>query len=210
MKKPLDIEKKLQEKNRGILLDLACGQDKQKGFFGIDKFPFRDVDLVWDLEHFPYPLPDECASVAMASHFLEHINPTSGDPRMANLINLLLDKKLLTPKEVKDAIGEHEFPSTIFLRFMDEIWRLLKPDGQFMIVLPYGGSLGYWQDPTHVNGINEVTFAYFDPLEKNSQGMLYRMYHPKPWKIEYSTWAQSGNIEVVLQKRKNDKSYAKL
>lgn len=210
MKKPQNIEKKLQDYNRGILIDIGCGQDKQKGFFGIDRFPFDGVDLVWDLEHFPYPLPDECASVVMASHIVEHINPTAGDPRMANLINLLLEKKLLTSKEVKETIGEHEFPSNIFMRFMDEIWRLLKSDGQFMMVFPYGGSLGYWQDPTHINGLNEVTFAYFDPLERNSQGMLYRTYHPKPWKIEYSTWAQSGNMEVCLRKRREDKSYAKL
>lgn len=209
-KSAVDIEKKLQDYNRGILIDIGCGQDKQKGFFGIDRFQFEGVDLVWDLEKFPYPLPDGCASVVMASHIVEHINPTAGDPRMANLIELLLDKKIVSKEDVKEYVGEHSFPSNIFMRFMDEIWRLLKPDGQFMLVFPYGGSLGYWQDPTHINGLNEVTFAYFDPLERNSAGMLYRTYHPKPWKIEYSTWAQSGNMEVCLRKRREDKSYAKL
>lgn len=207
MKTPPEIQKQLKQYNRGICIDIGCGQDKQKGFFGIDKAKYDGVDLVWDLEHFPYPLPNECASTIMASHIVEHINPTAGDPRVANLVRLLKDKGLISDTDIQKTIGEFEYPSTIFMRFMDEMWRLLKPDGQFMILCPYGGSLGYWQDPTHVNGINEVTFSYFDPLEPNSQGMLYRTYRPKPWKIEYSTWAQSGNIEVCLQKRREDKSY---
>ena len=210
MKAVPDIDKKLEEYNRGICIDIGCGQDKQKGFFGIDRAAFPGVDLVWDLEHFPYPLPDACASVIMGSHIIEHINPTSGDPRMANLIFLLKEKGVVSEKELQEYVGEYNFPSTIFMRFMDEMWRLLKPDGQLMLVFPYGGSMGYWQDPTHINGINEVTFSYFDPLDHNSQGMLYRTYHPKPWRIEYSTWAQSGNMEVCLRKRREDKSYAKL
>lgn len=178
------------------------------GFFGIDILEHPNVDLVWDLEHFPYPLPDECASTVMASHLMEHINPSAGDPRVAPLIKALIAKKVFTPKEVEELIGEIE-PGHIFIRFMDEIWRLLKPGGQFMMVFPYGGSDGYWQDPTHINGLSEVTFAYFDPLEKNSNGGLYRLYHPKPWKIEYQTWNTSQNVEICLAKRPLDRSYDK-
>jgi SAM-dependent methyltransferase len=204
-----EIQTILDKHNRGINIDLGCGQDKQKGFVGIDREPYDGVDIVWDLQKFPYPLPDECATVVMASHILEHLNPSSGDPRVENLVQLLLDKKVITPAEVQQYIGEYKFSSTIFMRFMDEVWRLLKPDGQFMIVSPYSGSLGYWQDPTHINGFNELTFAYFDPLEPTIGSALYRQYHPKPWKVEYSTWAQNGNIEVCLQKRREDKSYDK-
>jgi len=206
-KQELSLEEKLQKYNRGIAIDLGCGQDKQKGFFGIDKAPYEGVDLVWDLERFPYPLPDECAQVVMASHLLEHINPTSGDPRVTGLINLMLEKKLIKQEEVASFIGEYSYPTNIFVRFMDEIWRLLKPGGQFLIVSPYAGSLGYWQDPTHINGLVEVTFAYFDPLHSHAKDSLYRIYRPKPWRVEYSTWHQNQNMEICLQKRKDDKSY---
>jgi len=92
-----------------------------------------------------------------------------------------------------------------FLRFMDEVWRVLKPDGQFMISFPYAGSPGFWADPTHCNGCTERTWAYFDPLEAG--GGLYKIYKPKPWRVAFSSWDVNGNMEVVLVKRREDKSY---
>jgi len=50
-------------------------------------------------------------------------------------------------------------------------------------------------------------WAYFDPMEKNSNGQLFSLYEPRPWKIEYSTWNPSQNMEVVLSKRLDDRSY---
>lgn len=87
---------------------------------------------------------------------------------------------------------------------MDEIWRVLKPGGQFAFVVPYAGSPGFWQDPTHCNGITEATMYYFDP-EHESQ--LYKIYKPKPWKIEMLTFKPEGNLECVLSKRRLDKKY---
>ncbi len=94
-----------------------------------------------------------------------------------------------------------------FLKFMDECWRVMKPDAEFMIAVPYAGSAGFWQDPTHCNGITERTFAYFDPMEAG--GGLYRIYRPKPWKVKLLTWNAFGNLECVLVKRREDKSYLK-
>jgi SAM-dependent methyltransferase len=173
MKKKMDpaLARILKEHQQGIRIDIGCGGNKQDGFVGIDYRKLPGVDIVHDLEKFPWPLPDECASLAMSSHVVEHINPHGG----------------------------------VFLRFMDEAWRILKPGGQFMIATPYAGSPGYWQDPTHCNGCNEMTWAYFDPMEAG--GHLYKIYQPKPWKIESSTWNIAGNMEVLLVKRKDDKSY---
>ena len=63
---------------KGIKIDLGCGANKQDGFFGIDLFKLPGVDLVWDLEKTPYPLPSDCASLLLASHIVEHINPHKG------------------------------------------------------------------------------------------------------------------------------------
>ena len=79
----------------------------------------------------------------------------------------------------------------------NECWRLLEPKGLFMIATPYAGSHGFWQDPTHCNGFNESTFAYFDP---SHQSGLYGIYQPKPWKIEMLTWDFRFNIECALRK----------
>lgn len=68
------IEKLIKEKG-GILLDLGCGENKQRGFLGIDKRSLPGVDLVWNLEVFPYPLPDNCCLSIIGSHIVEHIKP---------------------------------------------------------------------------------------------------------------------------------------
>lgn len=101
---------------------------------------------------------------------------------------------------------EHIDPAQgTFLRVMDEIWRVLKPGSRFMFAVPYAGSPGYWQDPTHCNGITERTLWYFDPLAKG--GALYGFYKPKPWNIITNAWTIDGNLEAVLEKRTIDPSY---
>jgi len=81
---------------------------------------------------------------------------------------------------------------------MDEMWRVLKAGGQLMIAMPYAGSFGFYQDPTHVKAWNEATATYFDPEHASK---LYDIYKPKPWKIEANVWRMDGNLEVVFSKR---------
>jgi len=153
-------------------IDIGCGEGKQEHFFGIDYTKYKGVDLVWNVEKTPWPLPSESFHMALASHLVEHIDPHGG----------------------------------VFLRFMDEVWRILKYGGEFMIATPYAGSHGYWQDPTHCNPCNETTWTYFDPLDPSG---LYRFYRPRPWKIKHSLWRSYGNMEIILEKRRIDPSYEK-
>jgi len=109
---------------------------------------------------------------------------------------------------VASHVVEHIDPHAgVFMRFMDEVWRVLKPDGEFAITTPYAGSIGYFQDPTHCNPCNENTFRYFDPLDVPTGGQLYGIYKPKPWRIKLNAFSQSGNLDVILVKRREDKSY---
>jgi len=59
----------------GINLDIGCGENKQKHFVGLDKRKLPGVDIVHDLEVFPYPLPDDCCHTIIGSHIVEHIKP---------------------------------------------------------------------------------------------------------------------------------------
>lgn len=170
----------------GILLDIACGASKQHGWVGLDIQPIPGVDIVHDLNIHPWPLPDECAIRAKASHIIEHIPPVA----------------------ISDRRGTW-FP---FLEFMDEVWRVLKYDGEFMISCPHGNSQGQLQDPTHCHALNEMQWAYFDPLVFD--GLFYSFYRPKPWRIKQTAqgepilyWSPQTNIEVVLEKRRIDQSY---
>jgi hypothetical protein len=89
-----------------------------------------------------------------------------------------------------------------FLRWMDEVWRVMKPWGEFVIITPHGRSDGYLQDPTHCNPCNETTWAYFDPDQFD--GGLYWFYAPYPWRVKSLTWSPETNVEVVLIKRPID------
>lgn len=144
-----------------VHLDIGCGGNKQKGFIGMDKRDLLGVDIVQDLESFPWPLSENSCEVVIASHFVEHLNPK------------------------------------IMIDFMDEVWRILVPGGTFAIAVPYAGSRGYWQDPTHCNGCNEVTWQYFDPKYP-----LYGIYSPRPWSIKegFPVYQVQGNLEVILEK----------
>lgn len=142
-------------------LDIACGSNKQDGFTGIDVRKLPGVDIVHDLEKFPWPIKKNSVTIAVASHILEHIKPW------------------------------------LSIKFMDEVWRILVPNGTFCAAVPYPGSRGFWQDPTHCNGWNEATFTYFDPTYH-----LYKIYEPKPWKIQkgFPVWQVNGTLEVIMEK----------
>jgi len=149
-------------KSSGILLDIGCGETKQSDrFVGLDKRDLPGVDIVWDLEKFPYPLPDESCLTIIGSHIYEHIKPW------------------------------------LSIDFLNELWRIMMPDGGLALSMPYGVSTGFVQDPTHCNPANQATFQYFDP-----RFPLYRIYKPKPWLMSYGfpVWQATGNMEVLMNK----------
>ena len=167
------IVKHLLKTKSHINLNLGSADSPMAGFINVDMQDLPGVDVVCDLEEFPWPFPDESVDLIIASQLVEHINPHRG----------------------------------VFIKFMDEAWRILKPKGQFMIATPYAGSIGYYQDPTHCNPCNELTFAYFDPLDATTGGELYKNYHPKPWHIMENSWYSNGNLEVLLEKRQDIPEY---
>ena len=52
-------------------LDIACGQNKQKGFKGIDIA--GNADIIWDLNETPWPIKTSCVKEVFCSHYVEHI-----------------------------------------------------------------------------------------------------------------------------------------
>ena len=155
---------------KGILLDIGAGETRRKGFVTLDKRKIKGIDIVHDLEKFPYPIENEACLSIVASHVIEHIKPW-----------LMID-------------------------LMNELWRIMKFDGQLAMSMPYGFSDGFLQDPTHCNQCNHATWQYFDP-----RFPLYGIYKPKPWNIEmgFPQWQANGNMEVLMIKIKENSNVSK-
>lgn len=59
-------------------LDLACGQNKREGFFGVDIAGTDAADLVHDLTSYPWPFADGSVEEIFSSHYVEHTYPVGG------------------------------------------------------------------------------------------------------------------------------------
>ncbi len=56
-------------------LDLGCGPNgKMEGSVGLDMRPAPYVDVVHDLNDYPYPFPDNEFDYVEMSHIIEHVN----------------------------------------------------------------------------------------------------------------------------------------
>jgi ubiquinone/menaquinone biosynthesis C-methylase UbiE len=56
------------------ILDLGCGRRKRSDAVGIDRNPQSDADVLHDLNHFPYPFPDNRFDRIYADNVLEHLD----------------------------------------------------------------------------------------------------------------------------------------
>jgi SAM-dependent methyltransferase len=136
-------------------LDLGCGQYPKNPFgyeriFGIDIRAGLTADGVEqisaaNLSAQPIPFPDNSFDAISAYDFLEHV-----------------------PRVVINSQGNTVFP---FIQLMNEIWRVLRPDGLFYAQTPAYPSAKAFQDPTHVNIITDKTHTYF--TEPKLLGKMY-------------------------------------
>ena len=59
---------------RGLLkLNLGCGRDIRQGWINLDKIQYPGVDIVFDLDTFPYPFCDNTFDAILMQDVLEHL-----------------------------------------------------------------------------------------------------------------------------------------
>lgn len=63
------------DKHKGIQLNIGAGEIVRPNFVRLDKRKLPGIDIVHDLEVFPYPLPDDCCLTIVGSHIIEHLKP---------------------------------------------------------------------------------------------------------------------------------------
>lgn len=127
-----DFKEPHQVHNQLLRVELACGQQKQEGYIGVDRENIEGVDIVHDLEQYPWPFEDDSVYEFFTSHYVEHI------------------------PIIRTYDSEYGL-----VKFMEEVWRCLMPGGLIKIVAPYYTSIRAWQDPTHTRAITDITFHYF-------------------------------------------------
>jgi ubiquinone/menaquinone biosynthesis C-methylase UbiE len=148
-----------------IKLDLGCGKNKQAGFLGIDRREFEGVDGVVDLTK---PGKWEFNAYFMDKHFPLQ----EGDP----------DEDVLTlpDNSVEEVHCSHFLEHLTGLQrvqFMNELWRVLIPNGKAKIITPHWCSSRAYGDFTH----------QWPPV-----GEMYWWYLSKEWR---ATNAPDNDIE---------------
>lgn len=125
-------------------LNLGCGENRREGdgWVNVDKGYACKPDEIVDVFAFPWPWKDNSTEEVLISHVLEHC------PHFR-------------PGYEKDGI---------FL-FMEELYRILVPDGIARIVFPHITSFGAYGDPTHERFITEGTIAFFNAPGRRSMGL---------------------------------------
>lgn len=116
--------------SKRLKLDIACGQNKQDGWTGIDIAEADGVDIVHDLLVTPWPLKDGSVYEAHCSHFVEHLPHDVGQGRDG------------------------------FFVFFDELYRVLRKGGKCVVIVPHGRSDRGLQDPTHQRYVVAESFLY--------------------------------------------------
>lgn len=147
----------LAESTKELKLDLACGQTPREGYEGVD-FYAPDAQHKVDLFKFPYPWNDNSVDAIHCSHFAEHLPARSVEPRDLALYPLRNDPAY----EAEYKADYDKFVDKDFLfAFMDECYRILKPNCRMQIIVPAGQSVRGFQDPTHRRFFVYETFFYF-------------------------------------------------
>jgi len=135
-----------------IKLDLGCGQSPREGFEGVDIVAGPKVKHVVNLWKFPWPWKTDSICELFASHVIEHV-----------------PMAFISPKGEYKLVPDGPEDQDLLLRFFDECWRILKPGGKMMVVVPACGSDRAFQDPTHRRFIASNTFLYLSGHWRESQ-----------------------------------------
>ncbi len=59
------------------------------------------------------------------------------------------------------------------IKFMEELYRILKPGAKAFISCPYYSSMRCWQDPTHKRAMSEASMLYFNKGWRDSNKLAH-------------------------------------
>jgi predicted SAM-dependent methyltransferase len=132
-----------------IHVELGCGDNRRDmtGWknIGVDSVKGNVVDYVTEMGFEKIPLEDSSVDLVGAYDVLEHI-----------------------PKQVCMLDGDELVKKFPLIFLMNDIYRILKDEGEFHMEIPYSDQ-GYYRDPTHVTRLSEDWYHYF----QNEDNLYY-------------------------------------
>lgn len=118
----------MSEKKEKKVLEIGCGLrpffEKGCKIIHSDKLKLPHVEIVHDLNKFPYPFKNNEFDEIIASHVLEHLD---------------------------------DIP-----KVMEELYRILKPNGILKVRVPHFSFVGAFNDPMHKHFFTLNSFDYWD------------------------------------------------
>jgi SAM-dependent methyltransferase len=106
------MDQDLIKRKGGIRLDLGCGENCQKGWVGMDIRPLPNVEIVHDVQDFPYPIDDNTCLTILMSHLWEHIEPKYRFRVMEELWRIMIPGgQLLISVPYYLSLGAYQDPS---------------------------------------------------------------------------------------------------
>lgn len=125
-----------------VKLNLGCGLDIRKGFINVDFVKRNGVNIIHNLEEFPYPFKNNSIDYILMDNVLEHLENT--------------------------------------IKVMEEIHRILKPNGIIEIIVPHYSGCMAFSHLTHKRFFGSGSFDIF----------------------EHNSWERHSDIEFkILEKR---------
>jgi len=85
-----------------------------------------------------------------------------------------------------------------FVEIMEEVWRMLKPNGEFHCQVPNAANYNAFTDPTHQMFFTDRSFDYFDP--STVIGGLLPHYSACKFKILKIEMPDAGTLQFHLRK----------
>lgn len=135
-----------------IKLDIACGQNKKEGFTGIDIIKMPGVDIVHNLEKYPWPIKSESVEEINCSHYLEHVsNLFQFFDEIYRVMSIGAKAHILSPyyssmRAWQDPTHKHAISEATFL-YANKGWRDINKLSHYDISADFDFTYGYNIDP---------------------------------------------------------------
>lgn len=145
-------------------ISLGAGEEPElgDGWVNVDLIQLPDIQVVHDLNQYPWPFDNGSADYIKAKDLIEHVLPVT------------------------------------LVKFIEECYRILKPNGTLWIQTPSWDADFLWIDPTHVRGFDKRSFDFFDP--DTDFGRATGFYSKAKFKVEVKE-LENKNLQFTLIKR---------